>query len=227
MGRVLGQLSVVRVAAVLAILGAFAGGYFLADDSAEVDELEADVIALEADLGDAEDGLDAAQEAAESAQEEAGELAEQKEALQQRLKAEFAIAGEGGSSASDTATVDTDLPFEAAGKVGPFVIKPAAFEQSTSGWTLTLTVNNDGDTPQDPFCGGGESQLVDTQGRQFDGDSVLADDTANCGDSLQPGLNATYKVSFKTPSDAEPVAIAIWGDSFVVDPADAKIWGVP
>lgn len=227
MRRVFGQLSVLRVVAVLAVLGAFAGGYFLADDSTEVDDLKAEVAELEADLEDAEDGLEAAQAAAESAQDEADQLAEERDELKQRLRAEFAIGGEGGAKPSESVTVDTDFPFDAAGKVGPFVIKPAAFEQSSGGWTLTLTVNNAGSTPEDPFCGGGESQLIDTQGRQFDGDSVLADDTANCGDSLQPGLNATYKVSFKAPSDAEPAAIAIWGDSFVVDPSEAKIWGVP
>lgn len=221
-------MSWTRVAVGGVVIAAFVGGFLIADDSSRVDDLEEQVVELEATTDEQSDDLAAAESAAEEAESLAGDLLEERNDLRKRLRAEFAISGRGtsGDGSSDV-SVNTDFSFDAAGKVGPFVVKPTAFEKTSNGWLLTLDVNNDGDSPEDPFCGGGESQLVDTQGRTFDGDSVLADETANCGDSLQPGLNATYKVSYKTPGDAEPAAIAIWGDSFVVDPSEAKIWGVP
>jgi hypothetical protein len=68
--------------------------------------------------------------------------------------------------------------------------------------------------------------MTDRSGRTFDGDSILGDNTANCGDSLQPGLIASYKMRFKAPASAKPAYITLW-DSDSDEGADGgQAWSV-
>jgi uncharacterized coiled-coil protein SlyX len=212
------RIALIALGVVAAVGVGLAIGIFVGDDSDQVDELEAQVEELESDA-------DVADSTINTLGDQLAASEDRRQALQDRLKSELAISGE-QTAAPAGGKVQADYPFDAAGQVGPFAIKPTTLDQTSSGWLLGLTVNNTGDDPLDPFCAG-DAAMVDTAGRTFDGDSVLADDTDNCGDSLQPGLNGYYEVQFKTPPDAKPAGFALVGDSFVVNESDAKVWAAP
>ena len=183
------------------------------DDSSQVDDLNAEVSSRDDTIVGLEDDVDQAEDELSAAEAEIASVAEERDELQDRLKAELSITTEGSSGPAGSAPVDTDYPFDAAGKLGSLVVKPSSLEASGNQWIMTFDAKNDGSDPVDPFCGGGGT-LIDSEGRSFTGDAVLADSTANCGDSLQPGLTATYQLKFNTPAGTEPAAVELEEDIF-------------
>jgi hypothetical protein len=136
------------------------------------------------------------------------------------LQASVAAAN-GLNKDSSAAAVSADLPsgtarLGVAAAVGELTLKPTAMTSvSTSTgtkWTATILAKNNGSDSKDIFCGGSGATLTDSSSRTFDGDSVLGN-TANCGDALQPGLSATYMMSFKAPAGAKPLYMTLWDDS--------------
>jgi len=66
----------------------------------------------------------------------------------------------------------------------------------------------------------------DLKGRSFDGEGVIADDTPNCGDDLQPGLSAdNFQIRFRLPNDAEPSVLRIV-DELDFESEDGKSWSL-
>lgn len=205
--------------ALLALGGAFVGGYFVGDDSARLS-------VLEDALSRTTDDLDTAEAEVVGLSAENSDLTDTRADLRDQLRAERSLNGTLPKPASSASSnLVTDLPWGAAATIGNLTLKPLALEQSGERWVLTVSAKNEGDSPVGPFCGDAGASLADTTAREFTGDSVLADDTANCGDDLQPGLTATYKAEFKMPTDAKPGAVAIYGDYDYVD--EAKIWAAP
>lgn len=76
------------------------------------------------------------------------------------------------------------------------------------------------------WCGRLYDLMVDEQGREFDGDSLLESDSANC-DDLQPGLTATYKIQFESPDDAVPLAFSLAPSDGLFDPPEPATWAAP
>jgi hypothetical protein len=200
---------VVGLGIVLASAGAgFLAGYLVADDADRV-------ASLERARDEARSEQESAQDELEQAESENSELGEDVADLEEQLDAERALKGTGGSSAAAGPPPDADLRLGQAGRVGSLIVKPTSFESSGSSgeavsYLLVMTVKNDGTEPAAPFCGGSEATVNDDQGRTFDGDSVIAEDTPNCGDDLQPGLTAdNFQIRFRLPTDATPAVLRI------------------
>ena len=205
------------------MVGAFVAGNLLGDDSGEVSDLKRQVAQLSDDLSNAESELD-------FVEEELDLTSEQKENLSNQLKAEKDLNGEVDELVKGAGSApDADYLADVAGTVGQFVMKPTLEEGSSSEeattWLVTIEAKNNGSRPVDIFCGGSEVTLVDSQNRSYDGEAVLAEDTANCGDSLQPGLTIdNYVIEFTLPGDAEPELIEISGGEYGEGPT--KSWAV-
>lgn len=210
-GRSWKRLAIWAGLGLVLLAAAFGGGVLVGDDSADLDDLRAEVSSRDETITGLEDDVDQAQDDLNAAGSEIESITGERDDLQDRLKAELSIATEGSSGSAGAGPVDTDYPFEAAGKLGSLVVKPTSLEQSGDQWVLTFEAKNNGSEPVDPFCGGGGT-LIDSEGRSFTGDAVLANSTANCGDSLQPGLSATYQLKFKTPGGTEPAAVELEED---------------
>jgi hypothetical protein len=218
----------IPVAGVVLLLGALAGAYFVGadvgDDSSDVDRLEEQV----AELTDERDEL---ADRAESAEEEAAELQEQVEDLNDRLEAELGLSGEETTQRDDAVSAaDADLRLGEAGQVGDLILRPTSFVKTGEGaeaatWVATISAKNDGSEPLNPFCGGAEAEVEDSDGRKFGGDSIIGN-TRNCGNDLQPGLTADdYKLRFKLPKEAQPVLLRL-GDEFTFNRPERKTWAV-
>jgi hypothetical protein len=202
------------------------GGYFAGSETAD----DSDRVAkLERQVEDLTDQRDEERSRAATAETDAEELRDEVTRLQDRLDAELGLRGEGESRPPAAGSVDADLELGQAGTVGDLILKPTAFVEAnstgdTTSYVATITAKNDGDEPVGPFCGGTGAELEDSAGRTFDGDSVLADGTRNCGDDLQPGLSAdNYKMKFTLPSDAVPALLRLY-DEF--DESVSKTWAV-
>jgi hypothetical protein len=118
---------------------------------------------------------------------------------------------------------------ESGDVAGALEITLVSFVQSGSGggvtkYKATVEVKNLGNEEIDPFCGD-EATLIDEQGRKFKGDASLDDGSNNCGDSIQPGLSqGNYVMDFKTPPDAKPSQLLLYGDYDYEE--EAKSWNV-
>ena len=207
----------------LASAGAgFLGGYVAADDADRVSSLERSLDAARSAVQGANDEL-------ASAKSDNEQLGRENSDLQEQLDAERGLKGTGESSAAAGPPPDADLRMGQAGTVGALIIKPTSFDSTGSNgqatsYLLVMTVKNDGSEPVGPFCGGSEATVEDVQGRSFDGDGVIADNTPNCGDDLQPGLTAdNFQVRFRLPVDAEPAIVRV-SDEF--DSGDEKTWAI-
>ncbi len=112
---------------------------------------------------------------------------------------------------------------------GLFGITLDSFDRrSASGdsviYRATMTVKNLGSEGIDPFCGGG-AVLLDSQGRKFEGERVLQDSSANCSETIGPGLSeGPYLMDFELPSDAQPSELKLSGGWEYED--DAAVWKV-
>jgi Protein of unknown function (DUF2510) len=227
--RVLGsrrrRILLAAALSVLLLAVAFAVGVVVGDDSDRVDELENE-------LANTQDDLDSAQAEVSLLETQLAQEESKRRDLAQRLQAELGISGELPTAQASGPGPPADYALGEAGIVGDFIFRPTTFEQTGSSgneatYVATISVKNDTSEPQDPFCGGDGAAVIDELGRRYGGDSVLADATANCGDSLQPGLTGdNYQMRFTLPADAKPALLEVWGDFFVVDESDAKAWSV-
>jgi len=78
---------------------------------------------------------------------------------------------------------------------------------------LWFRVANNDNHPVGPFCGQGAVVVIDDQGREHAGDSLLEDYTMNCGDDINPGLEAyPYVIRFILPDDVKPASTIVWAD---------------
>jgi len=204
--------------AVALLIAAFAGGYFIGDDSSEVSDLEDTVVALESERDEAEDELAQSEDSGTELEAELASTSDQ-------LDAERSLNGKSEKSQQDEGEYDTDYPWQAAGNVGYLTIKPIDFAQEGSKWILTVEAKNEGSEPKQPFCGGAEAVLIDAESNNYTGESVLSESSDSCGEELQPGLTGTFKSEFKLPGGAKPVAAAIYGD--YEQEEEAKTWELP
>lgn len=217
------RLPAIALLALVLIAGAFVAGNVSGDDSDEVSKLRDEVAKLDGNLADAEDELD-------FVEEELDLTSEQKANLASQLKAERDLSGELDEFTEGMGSApDADYVANAAGTVGEFVMRPSLERGATSEdettWLATIEVKNNGSSPAEIFCGSSGATLIDSTNRTYEGESVLAEDTANCGSSLQPGLTAdNYVLEFTLPSDAKPAVIEISGGEYGEGPT--KSWAV-
>jgi hypothetical protein len=114
--------------------------------------------------------------------------------------------------------------------VGSISITPTALTKiSDNGqlatWRATISVKNNGSNSVDEFCGDSGASLVDAQGRNYDGTSVIGENSANCGDNVQPGLSGgPFLMDFKLPTGAKPAQLILSGDYTQQD--QAQTWNV-
>lgn len=206
------------VVALVAIVAAFVIGAASKDESGTVSDLEGQVAHLKSELSNEEAEVSSLESDREAAEEEA-------ETAEEELAVERGFKGSGPKQEAE-GEYETDYPVGAAGKVGPYIFKPTDISGDGEGkWTLTVEAKNSGSSPLEPFCGGGESILVDAEGNEYSGEAVLFKGGANCGDALQPGLTAKYLVEFHTPPNAVPVAAYVYGDYELEE--EGKTWELP
>jgi len=201
---------------VLVLVIAFLAGFFIADDSGRVSRLEDKVASVEEEASEASDDAEAISSELKEAEEEA-------ESLEEKLRAERSLNGK--TSVPQNAEFDTDFDWETAGRVGYLTMKPIAIEQQGEKWILTVEAKNEGNEPEEPFCGSAGAALEDSGERVYSGEAVLGESSDNCGDALQPGLTGTYKGEFKLPPDAEPAIAILYGDYDQEE--EAKVWALP
>ena len=219
--------------AVLLLGGAFAGGYVTADDREKVDDLSRE-------LATARDEIRASESEVDSLSDENQALEGDLEEAKRRLEAELNLNGKASSNPTATgASLLGDLEIGQAGKAGAFTLKPTTFERVESlsdGYETTtpdegtvfyktrITVKNDGQASASPFCSGG-GQLIDDSDRQYDAESLLSEDTANCED-IQPGAQKdNFEVYFQVPVAAKPQTMILTGEDFSGDD-DGTAWDV-
>jgi hypothetical protein len=215
------------VVGIALIVGAyFVGAGSVDTHSTEVNELEAEagktkdqLASVEAELGSVEGDLSVAKGEAEVAREETGEAEEE-------LASERSFKGKGAQqTVAAGQEFETDFPWEAAGTVGHFTFKPVGWERDGESWILRVETKNESHSPTSPFCGGGESVVVDAEGNEYSGDSVLFSGSGDCSGELQPGTTQSFEAEFKIPSTALPVAAAIYGE--YEQEEEAKTWELP
>ena len=219
----------IMIAAALAV-GGFAVGYLVADDADDVSSLEDQLAASQDELSDTESELSSAEFRAAGLEDELASSEAKRRELASQLRAQLDFSGELDQQQTGSGP-DTDFALGQPGEVGPYIFVLTGFEQTEDSggqavWVATMSAKNNGSEPTDPFCGSDGAAVRDLAGSRYTGDTVLAG-TPNCGDSIQPGLTVDgYQMRFKMPSSAEPAAVEVWGDFFVVDEEDAKTWAV-
>lgn len=136
-------------------------------------------------------------------------------------------------SAASAAPQGGELKVGESGDVGGALeITLVSFAQSSSSggvvkYKATMEVKNLGNEEINPFCADSDGTLIDGQGRKFEGTDVQNYDgsTNNCGDAVQPGLSeGNFVIEFKTPPDAKPSQLLLYGDYEYKD--EAKSWNV-
>lgn len=217
------RLGITALIGLALLIGAFVAGNVLGDDSSEVSDLEQQVAQLSDELSEAESELD-------FVEEELDLTAEQKENFASQLKAEESLSGDADELVEGEGSApDADYLAGVAGTVGEFVMKPSTERGSSSGeeatWLVTIEAKNNGSQPAEIFCTGSEVTLVDSVGRSYEGEGVIAGNTANCGSSLQPGLTIdNYVIEFTLPAEAQPALIEIAAGEYGEGPV--KSWAV-
>ena len=222
------QSKIRRAATAIGVLvvlagAAFAAGFLTADDSDQVSLLQNELSAARSDAKRSQNEL-------ASSRSENAEREEEVTALQERLEAELGLKGKRSSPTTSISPADADLRVGEAGKIGALIVKPTSFQRSGSSgdavsYVASFTVKNDGSVPVGPFCGGGEATVEDTDGRSFDGDSILGETTPNCGDDIQPGLTTSnFQVRFKLPRGAKAAILRV--TDAVSDSGEEKTWAV-
>ena len=128
-------------------------------------------------------------------------------------------SNESSSTATTTTSASPELKIGQAGTVGSLSIRTTSFVKlSSSGeqviWRLTLSVRNHGSEGAQPFCGSGQASLTDSEGRTYEGESVVNEaGSVNCGNKVQPGLSESpYVIDFKASRSAKPASLSIWGE---------------
>ncbi len=112
----------------------------------------------------------------------------------------------------------TDAKVGKSQEIGPLTVTLEEWGGTpSSGGTLLIElwfrVANNDNHPVGPFCGQG-AVVIDDQGREHGGDSVLEDYTMNCRDDINPGLEAyPYVIRFILPDDVKPASTIVWAES--------------
>jgi hypothetical protein len=208
-------LKAVAVLALIAAVGVggYLGGSSAADDSDHVRSLQAELRESERERDDAEGDMASSAERIDVLETENADLEQTSEKLAEQLAAELNLKGQGSSGHGRGPAPTGDLQIGAATRIGDYTVKPTSVEQRGSGrFRATITVKNDGSESNSPFCGGG-AQLIDKEGRSFDGDAVISESSDACED-LQPGLSYTVMIDFKTAPDAKAAVLELSPDVF-------------
>ena len=142
------------------------------------------------------------------------------------------------TSISATAMPTSEAPVEPAGvrigksqDVGPLTITLEEYEEirGSAGQKIVelwFRVENNDNRKVSPFCGGIGDVVIDSQGREFEGESLLEGYTTNC-DDLNPGLSAyPFVLRFTVPEDADIVEARAWGDWEYEDVFPPGIWSI-
>lgn len=205
--------------AVVLIGGAyFAGKGSVDTHSAEITDLQGEVRETKGELKSEQGQLSLAEGEVEVAKERTAEVEDE-------LAAERSFKGQGEKQQVAEQEYETDFPWEAAGRVGHFIFKPIGWEQEGESWLLKVEAKNESHEPKQPFCGGGESVVIDAENNNYSGESVLFAGSSDCAGELQPGTTETYEAEFKIPPNAAPVAVAIYGE--YEQQEEAKTWELP
>lgn len=223
-----GRIARITGLGVVAAALVFGTGYLIgsnaADDSDRVSELEGDLEDAQGDQAALSDDLDDLESENAQLTDDVNDLGEQLDA-ERNLKPGSTLEGR---EQARSATVPTDVAIGQAADVADMTLKLTSFERRSASntsatYVASITVKNNASDSVSPFCGDAEGELIDSQGRKFDGDSVLSESSDNCND-LQPGLTGNYVTEYRIAPDAKPVALRLWGDYEVQD--DAKVWSL-
>jgi hypothetical protein len=212
-----GILITAVVGFVVAVGTFFAGAGSKDEHTSEIASLEGEVAKAEKEAGSVESELAGTKTELEQSEVERGEAVEALE-----VETEFKSSS---AKQEASAPIETDYQESQAGRVGEYIFKPTGIDETGDGkWTLTVEAKNTGSSPLDPFCGGGDAILIDKAGNEYTGEAELFHGGANCGESLQPGLTASYLTEFHMPSGAVPVAAYIYGEFELEE--EGKIWAL-
>lgn len=224
-------------------VGAVAGyfvGHAVGNDAGKVKALHSQIASVKSQNASLRSQISSLQSGNSSLQSQISSLQSQISSLQSRnsyLKSRNAallaassapVPSSGGSSVSTAG----DIPFNQPGTVGSLSLTPISLTKTSGGqsdtWTLTIKVKNNGSSSADPFCSGSAS-MTDTQGRSYDGQTVLnfnGSSGGDCGTSLQPGLSQSgYTQTFTTPAGDKPASLSLWG--LVNNQNSAQTWSAP
>lgn len=133
--------------------------------------------------------------------------------------------GESDSSSQSpslaAALVGTTMP------IGPLEVTLESVDQIPHSGGMKIVelwfdVANGDNRPVSPFCGPAFGVIIDDAGREFEGDTLIEDYTANCGDDINPGLaRYPYVTRYLMPEDSQVATIRVWADEdlepFAVD----------
>ena len=110
--------------------------------------------------------------------------------------------------------------------ITPTALTKVSDNGSQATWHAIISVKDNGSTSADVFCGDAGASLDDSQGRTYDGTSVVGESSANCGDNIQPGLTGSpYVMEFKLPTGAKPSGAEPVG-GIDQDQSGAQVWNV-
>jgi hypothetical protein len=228
-------LSLVGIAVAALAIGGTAGyfaGHAIGDNSGEINALNGQVASLHSQNSDL-------QSQNSTLHSQNSDLQSQNSTLQSKnsvLQSEAAAVAPASSRASSSKSIGAaaaagQIAFGHGAAVGDLVLTPVSFTKTSSSgqsdtWTLTTTVKNNGSSSVDPFCGDTGASMTDTQGRSYDGQSVLFTGTPNCGNSVQPGLTTSgYQMKFQVPPGDTPASLDLWGTLENQD--SAQTWATP
>jgi hypothetical protein len=197
--------------------------YFVGKGS--VDTHSAELSDLQSELRDVGGELRSEQGKLSLAEGEVAVAKEQVAEVEEELAAERSFKGRGEKQQVVEREYETDFPWQAAGRVGHFIFKPVGWEKEGENWLLKVEAKNESHEPKSPFCGGGESVVIDAENNNYSGQSVLFGASSDCSGELQPGTTETFEAEFKIPSNAAPVAVAIYGE--FEQEEEAKTWELP
>lgn len=206
------------LAVVLIAVAYFVGKGSVDTHSAELSDLQNELHEVRGELKSEQGQLSLAEGEVAVVKEQAAELEEE-------LAAERSFKGQGEKQQVVEQEYETDFPWQAAGRVGHFIFKPVGWQKEGESWLLEVETKNESREPKSPFCGGGESVVIDAENNNYSGESVLFGGSSDCSGELQPGTTETFEAEFKIPPNAAPVAVAIYGE--YEQQEEAKTWELP